>query len=245
MKFRKIKNCYYVSSSRKDKYDHDWVDYIVFYWGWSFDISFEICGYFDNRPRINLDLIFFSLTFILPFRNKWTDECDSPKWGIAIHNKTVWIYRGGKGNMKGGNKWWTWYIPFITMEWIRTSVLLKDSTVNNKEMWEHETKGNRKVFYKDEWKEKQMSWTYDYTDMYDGAVIPTTIYVEEREWRPKWLTWTKLFAKTRRTIDVHFSKEVGKEKGSWKGGCTGCGYELLPNEQPLDCLKRMEKERKF
>ena len=176
---------------------------------------------------------------MLPFRNKWTDECDSPKWGIAIHNNTLWINRGGKGNMKGGSKWWTWNIPFITKDWVRTSILLKDDT------WEHETKGNKKDFYNDEWKQKQKSWTYDYTDKYDGEVIPTTIYVEEREWRPKWLKWTRLSAKTIRTIDIHFSKECGKRKGSWKGGTLGCGYELLPNEQPLDCLKRMEKEREF
>ena len=48
---------------------------------------------------------------------------------------------------------------------------------------------------------------------YDGEIIPTTIYVDEREWRPKWLKWTSLFAKKRRSIDIHFSKEVGKEKG--------------------------------
>ena len=57
--------------------------------------------------------------------------------------------------------------------------------------------------------------------------------------------WTKLFAKTRRTIDVHFSKEVGERKGSWKGGVMGCGYTLNENETPLECLQRMEVERKF
>lgn len=237
MKFRKRENCYYLSTVNKKEYET--TDWIIFYWGWHFDISYEICGYFDNRPRINLDLIFFSLTFVLPFRNKWTDECDSPKWGIAIHNNTVWINRGGKGNMNGGSKWWTWNIPFITKDWVRTSILLKVDT------WEHETKGNHKSFYNDEWKQKQKTWTYDYIDKYDGEIIPTTIYVDEREWRPKWLKWTSLFAKKRRSIDIHFSKEVGKEKGSWKGGCIGCGYELLPNEEPLDCLKRMEIERKF
>lgn len=217
-------------------YEGKW---FIFYFAKRFDISFEICGYFDNRPRINLDLFFFNLTIILPFRNKWTDECDSPKWGIAVHNNTIWIYRGGKGNMNGGNKWWTWEIPFITKDWIRTSILLKDDS------WESETKGNCKSFYEDSWKEKQKSWTYDYTDKYDGEIIPTTIYVEEREWRPKWLKWTKLFATVARTIDVHFSKECGKKKGSWKGGTIGCSYNLLPNEEPLDCLKRMEKEREF
>jgi hypothetical protein len=237
MKFRKKENCYYLSTANKKECKT--TDWIIFYWGRQFDISYEICGYFDNRPRINLGLIFFRLTIVLPFRNKWTDECDPQKWGIAIHNNTLWIYRGGKGNMKGGSKWWTWDIPFVTKDWVRTSILLKDDT------WEHETKGNCKDFYKDEWKAKQKSWTYNYTDSYDGEVIPTTIYVEEREWRPKWLKWTRLFAKVRRTIDVHFSKQVGKRKKTWKGGVVGCSYELLPNETPLECLQRMEKERKL
>jgi len=223
---------------KKEKWIYD-SKYLVFYWRWCFDISFEICGYFDNRPRINLDLIFFNLSLILPFRNKWTDECDCPKWGISIHNNTFWIYRGGKGNMNGGNKWWTWHIPFITKEWMRTSILLKNDT------WEHETKSNRKDFYKDEWKQKRKSWTYDYTDSYDGEIILTTIYVGEKEWRPKWLKWTKLFNIINRYIDVEFSKECGRKKGEWKGGILGCSYILLPNEEPLDCLKRMEKERKF
>lgn len=102
---------------------------------------------------------------------------------------------------------------------------------------------NRKQLYKKEWKEKQKSWTYDFTDKYDGEVIPIIIYVEEREWRRKWLKWTNLFSNISRTIDVHFSKECGKKKGSWKGGVIGCSYPLLKNEEPLDCLKRMEKER--
>jgi len=237
MKYRKRENCHYLYTV--DKKTHEYTDWIVFYWSRCFDISFELCGYFDNRPRINLDLIFFSLTFILPFRNSYTDECDPPKWGLAIHNNTVWIYRGGKGNWNGGNKWWTWDIPFLTKEWVRTSILLKD------DIWEHEYPKAHKSFYRDEWKTKQASWTYDFRDHYDNTIIPTTVYVEEREWRPKWLTWTKYFAITRRVIDVHFSKEVGKRKGSWKGGAMGCSYELLPNEHPIACLERMERDRDF
>ena len=86
---------------KKEKwiYESKW---IIFYWTKNFDVSFEICGYFDNRPRINLDLFLFNLTLILPFRNKWTDECDAPKWGVAIHNNTFWIYRGGKGSRGQG-----------------------------------------------------------------------------------------------------------------------------------------------
>ena len=220
---------------RKYTYEGKWIS---FYFSNIFNLTYEHCGYFDSRPNLRLALGFFNLTIRLPWHNKgWEDEGHSPSYGIAIHNNTFWIYTGGKGNMNGGSTWITWDIPFITHNWVRTSILLKDGT------WEHETKGNRKEFYNDEWKEKQATWTYLYTDKYDNTEIPTRIYVDEREWRPKWLMWTSRFAKVRRSIDIHFDKEVGARKGSWKGGTIGCGYNMLPNEEPLDCLKRMEKER--
>lgn len=236
-RFRKHGNTYNLSSSKD--YQDETVDYLSFWFGWRFNLTYDVCGYFDNRPRLDIGFIFFTLQIIFPFRNKWEDKSDPPQYGIAIHDNTFWLYKGGKGNGKGGTKWWTWDFPFITKNWVRTSILLKDNTQ------EHERPGKCKEFWNDEWKEKQMSWTYDYTDKYDGEVIPTTIYVEEREWIPKWLSWTSLFATKRKTIDVHFSKECGEKKGSWKGGTIGCSYDLKKGEEPLDCLKRMEKERKF
>jgi hypothetical protein len=93
---------------------------------------------------------------------------------------------------------------------------------------------------KNKWQE-----THKYTDKIDGEVVNATISVEEREWRPLWFQWTNLFAKKRRTISIDFDKEVGKQKGSWKGGCVGCGYDLKSDETPVECLRRMEIERKF
>ena len=46
-------------------------------------------------------------------------------------------------------------------------------------------------------------------------------------------------------IEIEFDKEVGKKKGSWKGGCIGCSYDLKPGETAEECLKRMGKEREF
>lgn len=68
-----------------------------------------------------------------------------------------------------------------------------------------------------------------------------TIQVETRLWTRPWLP-RKLF---KRTIDVKFNDEVGERTGSWKGGCIGCGYDMLPGESPLDTLRRMERERVF
>jgi hypothetical protein len=72
-----------------------------------------------------------------------------------------------------------------------------------------------------------------------------TVYVERMEWRRRWTKWLPCFAKVRQSIEVSFNDEVGEETGSWKGGCIGCGYDMLPGETPEQCLRRMERERKF
>ena len=53
---------------------------------------------------------------------------------------------------------------------------------------------------------------------------------------PKWI---------KESIDIDFDGEVGERTGSWKGGVMGCGYDLQPGETMEQCLRRMEKERKF
>lgn len=225
---------------KKEKwiFDNNW---IIFYFGWNFDISYELCGYFDPRHRINLDLIFFSLQIILPIKSKYTDECDSPKYGISYHGQILWIHRGGKGNMKGGSKWWTIYMPWI-YQWVRTSKLRKDGT------WEHETKGNRKDFYKDSWKKIIWEESYNYNYVLESGKVQerlAAIKVTETEWRWHWFKWLGFPKKIKQFIDISFNDEVGERTGSWKGGALGCGYELLKHETPLECLRRMEKERKF
>lgn len=225
---------------KKDKWIFE-SKYLIFYFDNCFELSFEICGYFDNRPRINIDLFFFSLTLIMPFRNKWIDECDSPKWGIAYHNETLWFYLGGEGNDGGGNNWVTIYSPF-SHQWVRTSYLRKDGK------WEHETKGNKKDFYKEVWKDVLWSESHPYSYTLKSGEIQkrvATIKVEQMEWRWHWFKWLPLTKKIKNTITVNFDDEVGEETGSWKGGVTGCSYDLLPTETPLECLKRMEKQLKF
>lgn len=82
----------------------------------------------------------------------------------------------------------------------------------------------------------------------DGEVqddIVATITVDEREWRWRWFKWLPWPRKIQRCIAVEFSAEVGERRGSWKGGCTGCGYQMWPGETPAECLRRMQRERRF
>lgn len=79
-------------------------------------------------------------------------------------------------------------------------------------------------------------------DDYDGKRIQARTRIEEREWRfgTKWCKWLSLFRKpmSRRSLDIDFSEEVGPEKGSWKGGTTGHGIEMLPGEMHEGAFRR-------
>lgn len=49
----------------------------------------------------------------------------------------------------------------------------------------------------------------------------------------------------RRVIEIEFDGEVGERTGSWKGGTIGCSYKMQEDKTIEQCLRRMERERKF
>ena len=79
----------------------------------------------------------------------------------------------------------------------------------------------------------------------DIQKVTATYYVSRQEWRWYWFGWLSWPRKVSTSIVVEFSAEIGEGIDTWKGGTLGCGYELLPDETPLECLRRMERERKF
>lgn len=77
---------------------------------------------------------------------------------------------------------------------------------------------------------------------HDGEVITATCLIEEREWHKGsgWFRWLRWFSKPRilRSLDIKFSAEVGPNKGSWNGGITGHGIDMLPDETTKKAFER-------
>lgn len=75
--------------------------------------------------------------------------------------------------------------------------------------------------------------TFAFKD-FDGQDLTATTKIEEREWRfgEGWFKWLSLFRKPsiKRVLDIDFSGETGREKGSWKGGTVGTSINMLPGE---------------
>ena len=249
---KKVRDCFYLLKRKKaDQYMAD--DWYAGWHDWKFGIYYEECGYEEGNGELHISILGWHSVFKMPWKSKrFPDgDCDAPTWGIQIHDGTLWIMKGGNGNMGGGSKWWTWDLPWFTWEHVRHDVQCNIGDFDNPDI--------RMVSYDSlQWIENKKcialkdndlvyKYHYDYTDSYDGTVVPCTFWVEEREWRRKWfkkINWSKV-RKVSRYIEIDFDGEVGPGKEDWKGGCVGCGYDLLPGEDPMDCIKRMEKERKF
>lgn len=82
---------------------------------------------------------------------------------------------------------------------------------------------------------------FEFSD-FDGERIIATTKIEEREWRfgTRWCKWLSIFRrpKIKRSLDLAFSAEVGKRKGSWKGGTMGHGINMLPGEMHETTFRR-------
>jgi hypothetical protein len=216
---------------------------------WRPGLALGLYHYGDEGSRygVNIQLGWPSIHFKIPLRRYAPKDLGGfgLSWGFTFFDKSL--------QLKWGDKCKIIDMPWASGICVRSSNLLKDGT------WAHEDpRRNRSVSFDDfraardahsefvranEWVEQ---YPYRYV-LRSGEVQEriATVKVEEREWRQHWLKWTRLFANVQRTISIDFSDEVGERSGSWKGGCTGCGYELRPNETPEQSLRRMEAERKF
>lgn len=169
------------------------------------------------------------------------------KTGVAIHSGSFWVYPFVKDwETVTSDPWWkkahAWSFPW-TLDWYRTEILSHDA----KTPAYTETKGNFRSYETRCSFEKSVSRDYPYRyELKSGEIQKrtATVHVDRMTWRARW--WPIIpIQKIRTSINITFSDEVGDGSGSWKGGCTGCGYEMLHGESPEQTLRRMERERKF
>lgn len=208
------------------------------------------------RPQLSLRLCLFEEQFCidlfgflisLPFLDRWHREPHEimESWGAYYRDAAmVWC--------------WGEYTKFFHMPWqydhIKREVMRPDGNwapyVGSWELGK-EIKNQDGVVVFQGGKEPDGRWQgtypYHYLLLPSGEVqhAQATIYVYRQEWRRKWLRWCPMFSKTRQCIDVEFDREMGGEAGSWKGGVIGTGYEMRPGEEPVDTLRRMQREHRL
>lgn len=176
----------------------------------------------------------------------WYDEKIERAYGFSCTRTDLHLHYGiqpgcwSSCDKKNSDHTKLFTYPWANWRMVRNDLMLADGTwvPKPRDWYSADTKHDPSGLYR-------ASLPYRY--QFDGLDQSTTasITVERREWRLKGLRWLPLVAMKSQVIDVDFADEMGSRRGSWKGGVTGCSYELRKGEDPADALCRMEVERKF
>lgn len=241
---------FYKSTTRHDELFHvEWL-FGKFARDWALTARFGD-GDTDSGLTLHICVPFvFSFYFCLPrfYRCK---EC---QLGISAHNGGIWLHTfNGRNESSSKDPWYlrshVWYYPW-NLDHHLTEILehranlpghAKVVWMDNRERKFLETYDERKSA------EESVSETYGYTYTLKNGDVQhrkAKVFVDRMTWRARWWPFIPI-SKVQTCISVTFDQEVGEKTGSWKGGCTGCGYEMKSGETPMETLRRMERERKF
>lgn len=228
----------------------------MFHWEWAFGryargfalkASF---GYGDSNSGLCLHLCLpFICQVFLVFERLFTcEECET---GIAIHNQAIWFYPlSFSDHSSREDPWWrrihSWSFPW-ELNWYQTEILSHDLKTTVWKENEYCRLGGFDGFDQRQLVEESVSKDYPYTYVRKNGEVQNrtaTVHATRTEWRARW--WP-LFRNRKISTSIHvkFNEEVGDGSGSWKGGCIGCGYDILPSETIEKCLRRMETKRTF
>lgn len=158
------------------------------------------------------------------------------EYGFTLNDGHLYIALGAQTMDSSSTQSWSCFLPWTQWRHVRHSYygLWGEHFADAPHNWHALGYAGRPTY--DEFKAVEDSVptrTFPFED-FDGEHLTVTTRIEEREWRfgTGYFKWLSLFRrpKVSRSLDLRFSGEVGREKGSWKGGTIGHSIEMLPDE---------------
>lgn len=172
----------------------------------------------------------------------WYEEVFPREYGFRVSDGTLHLHFGPQTHDSTTTKSKCYFLPWCNWRFIRQSWYGPDGQ-EIETLWETSDREVKRAQW--EWRhefEKTLVKTRFEIEDYDGQRIDVSTHIEEREWRfgTGLFAWLSLFRprKIVRSLDIMFDKEVGPEKGSWKGGLIGTSIEMLSGELHEAAFKR-------
>ena len=164
------------------------------------------------------------------------------EYGFSLSDGFLQVFFGPQTHDSSTTKDWCKHLPWTQWRHVRMSLYRPDGS----HFWtQHDAPGIAGFEEQRKAEDACPKQTFAFDD-FDGERIMATCHIEEREWRfgEGWFKWLSVFrkAKVRRSLSMRFDKEVGPEKGSWKGGTVGTGIEMNSGESCEAAFRRYCEE---
>jgi hypothetical protein len=206
----------------------------------------------DNSPGCHLRVQGFGRTLICelpaiikPWRREpghW--DVHSREYGVTLSDGFLQVFLGPQTHDSTTTRSWCKHLPWTQWRFYRSSYYDTAGAL----VWAglenpRDDRHARRAFHEAQRAAKDACPTVAFMiDDYDGERIRAITRIEQREWKfgTGWFRWLSWFRKdlVRRSLDISFSSETGTEKGSWKGGTTGCSIDMLPGELHEQAFRR-------
>lgn len=202
--------------------------------------------------RKKVKATYWSETDIARMGRDWYWEITERRFGFYINDGFLNVNFGRSTMDSSTEQRWGYFLPWQSWRHVRHSLydlsgkhLLDlpqfqrgESSEQWNARWEAETTA----------KAAQPKAYFQFLD-YDAEAIKAECNIEEREWRrgTGWWKWLSLFyaRKIDRSLMLSFSSEVGRKKGSWKGGTVGHAVSMEPGETPEAAFRRYCKQQEL
>lgn len=143
--------------------------------------------------------------------------------GWRLHDGYLQVMYGAQTHDSDTCRSWGYFLPWMQWRHVRCSIYGADRT----EWWREYP--NSPGLTRREALKKIPPRRFLFSD-FDGAQVIATTHITEDEWvrGTRWWKWVGLFCAPRvhRALNIEFNCEVGRRKGSWKGGVMAHGIEL-------------------
>jgi hypothetical protein len=168
----------------------------------------------------------------------WYWDEHAREYGFTYSERSIHVHYGAQTHDSTTSRVKVLELPWLSWRHVRHSFY----DLNGYHYWTAPLRRSFEDWQELEAKEKACpSVTFEFED-FDGERITARTHIEEREWHlgTGWFKWMSLFRRPRihRSLDIEFSKETGKRKGSWKGGTIGHSIEMLPAELHESAFRR-------
>lgn len=193
--------------------------------------------------RRKVQAVYWNTETIERMGRDWYWDEEPRCYGFCLSDGHFMLYYGIQPGDSSHDQDWGCFLPWTQWRFVRFSLYQPDGT----HFYTQFERGRRKrtgldVFNEQHEAENKVGKVAFTIRDFDGEMIVATTHIQEREWLfgDKWCSWLSWFRRPKivRSLDIQFSSEVGREKGSWKGGTIGHSIEMLPGEIPSQAFHR-------